>query len=137
MRVFVDTSSLFKKYLDEPGSDTFEKVLTKATEIAISPVTWIEIHAAIERSVRNRSLPMEQAEQLRMEVKKDFAYFWCTLWNENLEEKAIEIIHKHALKTLDSVQLASAVLSESELFVTSDQKLYQEAKKIVKHVQFI
>ena len=137
MRVFVDTSSLFKKYLDEPGSDVFENVLTKATEIAISPITWLEINAALERCVHNHSLPRGQAERLRIEVKKDFGYFWRILWNENLESKAIEIIHKHALKTLDSLQLASAILSESELFVTSDRKLYREAKKIVKHAQFI
>ena len=137
MRVFTDTSSLFKKYLDEPGSDVFEKVLSKAVEIVVSPVTWIEINAAIERSVRSRLLSVEQAERLRKEVKKDFVYFFRVLWNENLEKIAIEIIHKHALKTLDSVQLASAILSESELFVTSDKKLYQEARKIVKHAQFI
>lgn len=137
MRVFADTSTLFKKYLDEPGSDTFEKVLAKTTEIAISPITWLEINAAIERCVRDRSLPMDEAERLRTEVKKDFAYFWRILWNENLENKATEIIHKHAVKTLDSVQLASAILSEADLFVTSDRKLFREAKKIVKHAQFI
>ena len=137
MRVFVDTSSLFKKYLDEPGSDAFEKVLNQATEIAVSPVTWIEMNAALERCVRHRFLSKEQAERLRIEIKKDFAYFGRILWNENLEDKALEMIRKHTLKTLDSVQLASAVLSESELFVTSDQKLYQEARKIVKHARFI
>lgn len=137
MRVFVDTSSLFKKYLEEPGSDAFEKVLSKATEIAISPVTWIELNAAIERCIRNYSLPLEQAGRLQSEIKKDLSYFWRIQWNENLEARAIEIIHQHALKTLDSVQLASAILSESDLFVTSDRKLYLEAKKIMKHAQFI
>ena len=137
MRVFVDTSSLFKKYLDEPGSDLFDKVLAKATEIAVSPVTWIEIHAAIERCVRNRLLPGGQAEQLRTEVKRDFAYFSRILWNENLEEKAIEFVHKHVLKTLDSVQLASAVLSESELFVTSDRKLFKQAGRVIRQARFI
>ena len=137
MRVFVDTSTLFKKYLDEPGKDVLDKVLTKATEIAVSPVTWIEINAAIERCVRNRLLPSGQAEQLRTEVKKDFTYFSCVEWNENLEAKAVEVVYQHVLKTLDAVQLASAVLSESEIFLTSDRKLYQEAKKIVKHAQFI
>ena len=137
MRVFVDTSTLFKKYFDESGGDAFDEVLTKTAEIAVSPVTWIEINAAIERCLRNRSLPSGQAEQLRTEVKKDFTYFSRIEWNENLEERAVEIVHRHVLKTLDAVQLASAVLSESELFLTSDRKLYQEAKKIVKHAQFI
>ena len=45
MRVFVDTSALFKKYVAEPGGKAFEQVLEKATEIAVSPVTWLEVQA--------------------------------------------------------------------------------------------
>lgn len=137
MKVFVDTSTLFKKYLDEPGSAAFDALLAKTTEIAVSPVTWIEINAALERCVRYKSLSSAQAERLRTEAKKDFAYFWQVVWNENLEEKAVDIIRKHALKTLDAVQLASGVLSQSALFVTSDQKLFEEAKKILPHTEFI
>lgn len=137
MRVFVDTSSLFKKYVNEPGSDVFENTLSRATEIAVSPVTWIEMNAAIERRLTGRSLSAEQADWLRAEAKKDFTYFFQVLWNENLENKAVELIRKHALKTMDAVQLASGFLSESELFLTSDQKLYKEAKKVLRHVRYV
>ena len=133
----MDTSALYKKYVEEPGSDTFEKVLMRAGEIAVSPVTWIEMNAALGRCVRNRSLPSAQADRLRVEIKKDFVYFSRVLWNDNLEEKAAEIVRKHTLRTLDSIQLASAILSESDLFVTSDRKLYTEARTILKHVQWI
>ncbi len=137
MRVFVDTSSLFKKYVNEPGSDVFERALSRATEVAVSPVTWIEMNAAIERRLAGRSLSVEQADWLRVEVKKDFAYFFQVLWNENLENKAVEFVRKHSLKTMDAVQLASGFLSESELFLTSDQKLYKEAKKVLRHVRYV
>jgi hypothetical protein len=135
LRVFVDTSSLFKKYVDEPGGDAFEKVLAKTTEIVVSPVTWIEMNAVIERRLRDKSLLPEQAARLRSEIKRDFVYFSRVLWNENLENKAVDLVHKHALKTLDAVQLASAVLSEPELFVTSDRKLYLEAKKVIRRIR--
>lgn len=135
--MFVDTSSLFKKYAEEPGSAVFEKLLSQAAEIAVSPVTWIEMNAAIERRFHNRSLSAEQAEWLRVEAKKDFAYFFQVLWNESLESKAVELLHRHALRTMDAVQLASGILSESNLFVTSDRRLYLEAKKVIPRVRYV
>jgi predicted nucleic acid-binding protein len=132
VRVFIDTSVLFKKYVAEPGSDAFERVLAKATEIAVSPVTRIEMDAAIERRLRDRTLSQEQAEWLRAEAGRDFAYFLQVVWNQNLERKAIELVSRYALRTLDAVQLASGVLSEAKLFVTSDRKLYTEARRVVR-----
>ena len=123
MRVFIDTSSLFKKYTDESGSEDFEKLLSKASEIAVSPVTWIEMNAAIERCLRENALSPEKAGWLRTEVKRDFAYFFLAVWNENLENKA--------------VQLASGVLSDSEIFITSDRQLYRAAKKVFRRVRLV
>lgn len=137
MRLFIDTSSLFKKYVDESGGEAFEKLLSKASEIAISPITWIEINAAIERCLRTSALTPEKANWLRTEVKKDFAYFFLVLWNENLENRAVQLIRQNVLKTMDAVQLASGILSEAELFVTSDHQLYRAAKKIIRHTRFI
>ncbi|MBI2095157.1 MAG: type II toxin-antitoxin system VapC family toxin [Candidatus Omnitrophica bacterium] len=135
--MFVDTSSLFKKYAEEPGSDAFEGLLSQATEIAVSPVTWVEMNAAIGRRLRARSLSIKQAEWLSVEAKKDYAYFLQVLWNENLENKAVELVRRHALRTMDAVQLASGILSESTLFVTSDRKLYLEAKKVIRRVRYV
>jgi len=137
MRVFVDTSSLFKKYVDEPGSDVFEKLLDEASEIAVSPVTWVEMNAAIERRLRGGHLTPEKAEWLRSEVKKDFTYFFVVHWNENLENKTVELIRKHSLRTMDAVQLASGVLSDAEMFATSDRLLYSAAKKTIQRARFV
>ena len=137
MRVFVDTSSLFKKYVHEPGSLLFEGLIAEASEVAVSPATWIEMNAAIERRVSGSLLSVEEARWLRVEVRKDFAYFLQVVWNENLENKAVELIREHTLRTMDAVQLASGILSKSDLFLTSDQKLYKEAKKILRHARYV
>ncbi len=123
--------------MDESGSDAFEKLLSKASEIAVSPVTWIEMNAAIERCMRTGALTSEKANWLRAEAKKDFTYFFLVLWNENLENKAVQLIRQRTLKTMDAIQLASGILSEAELFVTSDRQLYQAAKKIIRHARLI
>lgn len=137
MRLFIDTSSLFKKYAEESGSGDFEKLLSRASEIAVSPVTWIEMNAVVERCLRSGVLTSERAGWLRTEIKKDFAYFALVVWNENLENKAVQLIRQHALKTMDAVQLASGILSGSEVFVTSDRRLHQVAQKMIRQIHFI
>ena len=137
MRLFVDTSSLFKKYVEEPGSAVFEQLTAKASEIAVSPATWIEMNSIIERLLRDKRLTPERAEWLGAEIKRDFTYFFLVVWNENLEDKAVDLIRQYALKTLDAVQLASGILSDSEIFVTSDRPLHLAAKKVMRHVRFV
>ena len=135
--MFIDTSSLFKKYIDEPGSEEFAQLTLKASEITVSPVTWIEANGIVERRFRNRDLTLERADLLRAELKKDFLYFFVLAWNENLENKAVELIRQHTLKTMDAIQLASGILSDSDIFVTSDRQLHLAAKKAVRHVRFV
>ena len=137
MRLFVDTSSLFKKYVEEPGSKVFEQLTVKASEIAVSPTTWIEMNSIIKRCLRDKRLTPEKAAWLGAEIKKDFTYFFLVVWNENLENKAVELIHRHALKAMDAIQLASGVLSEAEIFVTSDHHLHRAAKKVIGRVRFV
>ena len=108
MKAFIDTSSLIKKYVKEKGADDFENLLEKVSEIIIAPIFWLEINAAIERRLREKTLTASQANRIRNEIKRDLFYFHKINWNENLEEHALMFIQKHQLKTLDSLQLASA-----------------------------
>ncbi len=132
MRAFVDTSSLFKKYVEEHGSQALDRLLKDASEIAVSPVTWVEMNAVIARRVRNHSLTAEQAGWLTSEVRKDFQSFHRVVWNEALEMTTTRLIARYPLSTLDAIQLASGVLSKSDLFVTSDRRLFEEARKEVR-----
>ncbi|MBI1870949.1 MAG: type II toxin-antitoxin system VapC family toxin [Chlamydiae bacterium] len=137
MRAFIDTSSLFKKYVEEEGSDEFQGLLEKVSEIVVSPVCWIEIHAIIFRLVHEKKMSMTQAEWLQREIRKDFDFFSKVIWGADLEREAVGWVKKNALKTLDAVQLASGYLAKTDLFITSDQRLFNVAKRILKGVHFI
>jgi len=129
MRAFVDTSSLFKRYVEESGSTDLDRLLQDVTEITISPITWIEMNAVVARRVREKSLTPEQATWLRSQTEKDFQSFHRVMWSEILEQTATDLVHQYPLSTLDAIQLASGVLSKSDLFVTSDRGLFKEAQK--------
>ena len=137
MRAFVDTSTLFKMYYEEAGSEDFKDLLEKISEIIVSPICWLEMNTTIHRLLNEKRISREQVKWLKEEMNRDFQYFSKIIWNENLETAAVEIGSKYYLKTLDSIQLAASALSKADLFITSDVKLYREAEKILKKVQFI
>ena len=137
MKAFIDTSSLIKKYITEKGSKEFDDLLEELSEIIVSPICFLELSSAIQHRIREKTLTQEQAAWLQTEAQKDLYYFSQVIWNENLEQKAVEMIRKHHLKTLDSLQLASAILSKADRFITSDKSLESTAKKEITHVLFI
>ena len=132
MRAFLDTSSLFKKYVEEDGSRQLERLLQEISEIAVSPVTWVEMNAAIARRLREKSLTAHDAAWLTAETRKDFQSFHRVVWNETLEITATKFVSRSPLSTLDAIQLASGILSKAEVFVTSDRDLFEEAQKEVR-----
>ena len=134
MRAFIDTSALFKKYAQESGTDEFESLLQKVTDIAVSPLTWIEIHSVLARRMRERLLTRQEADRITAEARRDFRYFSRVRWTESLVEKSCGLAGQLSLRTLDSIQLASGVLSLPDCFVTADLKLFKEAQKILKSV---
>jgi predicted nucleic acid-binding protein len=137
LRAFIDTSSLIKKYVLEKGSDILDSVLESVTEITVSPTYWMEVHSTISRRLKEKTISRAQGFQILHEAQKDLHYFHKILWNERLEEKTIELIEEYDLKTLDGLQLASAVLSNTDLFLTSDKALFKRAAKKLKNTRFI
>ncbi len=137
MRVFVDTSSLFKRFIQDEGSVALERLFEEASEIVVSPVTWMELNSALSKRVRDKSLTTKQFSGVLSEAKKDFDFFSRVEWNESLEEKVAEMVNKVSLKTLDAIQLASGVISKADLFVTSDKKLFQVANTVIRETRFI
>ena len=137
MRAFIDTSALLKKYIRENGSEEFEDILLSVDDIIVSPTYALEARAAIARRVRLKDIEVDQGIQIRKEINKDIIHFEQVVYNDNLNNKAIDLIDNHVISTLDSIQLASACLSRADIFVTADKDLYIYAKQELKNVRYI
>ena len=130
MNVFFDTSSLFKLYHREIGT---EELMSLFNEIGIETIflaelTKLEFSSAVWKKCRKNEIDETLATQLIEKFDKDSVKFSFIPESQLLRQKAKGLIGKHwrkGLRTLDSIQLSSAlnVKNEIELFLTFDNLL--------------
>jgi hypothetical protein len=68
-------------------------------------------------------------KKVKKELEQDIKFFNIIKFNKKLEIMAVKCIEKYQLKTLDSIQLSSAVLSGADNFIVSDLKLLNASRK--------
>ena len=129
MRIYTDTSAFVKIYLVEPGTDQVQELLGKAQEILMSIVTGPEIISCFSRLKREGKLSELNYRQLKRDLSADLSHVALIEVSPEVLVEAIECLEKFALKTLDAIHLSSAILSQCDLFISSDQKQIQAAKK--------
>jgi Predicted nucleic acid-binding protein, contains PIN domain len=138
---FLDTSALVKRYVREIGSDWILSITDPATDndLAISQITWVEVHSAFARRLRDGSLSAQRFDLIAQKVREDFENEYRVIdVDQTLIETAGELVMQHPLRAYDSVQLASALrfqsttlLSQPEtqlIFVSADNRLLDIAQ---------
>jgi len=130
MKVFFDTSSLFKLYHREDGTEELMNLFNEfgIEAIYLAEITKIEFSSVVWKKCRKNEIDERSAIQLIDKFEKDSIKFSYVPEGQSLRLKARGLIGKHwkkGLRTLDSIQLASAlkVKTQIELFLTSDKLL--------------
>lgn len=132
MRIFLDTSALAKRYVQEPGSDELEELFASiTTEIFISTLAFVEFASAMGRKLRNKEITKAKVGEAIKELEEDWYGVFTRIQLEDLlAETAAVLALEYSLKGADAVHLASAQVTGAELFVASDNKLIRVAKKM-------
>jgi uncharacterized protein len=60
LNIFIDSSALAKRYVQEPGSDRLEEILSSASTLGVSVLCISEIVSALCRRRRERKLSHQQ-----------------------------------------------------------------------------
>lgn len=131
MLIFMDTSSLVKRYIDENGTSDVDAYFQSKNNIFISAITPVEIHSTFQRKVNEKSLDYEAYSNANMSWEMEKRFFDIVRFDDRLTECAIMTLKSKGLRALDSIQLASAILVVCDEFVVSDKKLYKAAKEIL------
>jgi predicted nucleic acid-binding protein len=132
---FVDTSALAKRYLKEPGSAwVLSWIEPPAGNITvISQLTLIEMFAVLARSQRTGLLTLAAASALQndflVHIEKEYLVIGL---DDSVVLSARSLVLKHPLRTLDAIQLASAMqavlsLGEPITFISGDSNLLNAA----------
>jgi len=135
MKIFPDTSSLFKLYHKESGTleimDFFNSNIIES--IFIAELTEIEFSSVVWKKCRKKEIDEKIASALLEAFEKDSRKFNIILENPEIRQLAKEMISKYwkiGLRTLDSIQLASVLMIRDKIdfFFTSDNLLAEIAR---------
>ena len=140
MNLFLDTSAIIKLYHKENGSEELVDLLLQYEEdlvLTISDICKIEFHSAFLRRVRIKEIDRETIQQVFQYFEQDLAFYHIVEVNDKVKQSALSILDELAwekgLRTLDAIQLASALTTQNWLpiayFISADQKLLKIAKE--------
>jgi predicted nucleic acid-binding protein len=114
MILYLDTSSLVKLYVDEPGTGDVRSSMEEAAIAATSIVAYAEARAAFARKFRESSLTSEEYRGIKEALDADWDKYLVLRVTDDLVQEAGMLAEKHALRGFDSIHLACAVTLRRE-----------------------
>lgn len=140
MNLFLDTSAIVKIYHQEKGTQKISNYLEGISEdlfLTTSDITKIELHSALLKKYRVTQISEKNLSEVFQLFEKDFRKFNIIVVDQIVKNIALFWLDnfgiKYSIRTLDSLQLASAVYSNNyykiDYFVTSDKKLLNIVKE--------
>ena len=130
--LFWDTSALVPLFVKENRSADVRAVIRDDPEVLTAAITSLEVTSALWRRRHAGTLPLADQER----AERTFAQV-STRWTEiaqspQVMESALRLFARHSLRSLDALQLASALIAAPTPgllpFVTLDKKLAAAAR---------
>lgn len=128
MNIFLDSSALAKRYVQEPGSDRLEEILSSASSLGVSVLCLSEIISALCRRRREKRLSPQQYLEAKRALFEDIEDSTIIHVTDQVVARAVELLERWPLRSSDSLQVASAAEWSTDLFVSADQKQCKAAR---------
>jgi predicted nucleic acid-binding protein len=105
--LYLDTSSLVKLYVSEPGSDAVRTLVDGATIVATSFIAYTETRAALARRRRERALRPAAFAAAKRAFEAEWPKYLAIEVTSALCRRAGELAEHYRLRAYDSVHLAA------------------------------
>jgi len=105
--LYLDTSSLVKLYVAEPGSDAVRKLVKAASVVATSTIAYTETRAALARRRRERALRPKAFASAKKTFEAEWPKYFTVDVTSALCRQAGEFAERYRLRAYDSVHLAA------------------------------
>jgi predicted nucleic acid-binding protein len=134
MILYLDTSALAKKYIQEQDSEKVIAWMDDAEIIGTAILTRAEIAATLTRAVKSSRLPQEGIDHTLNDFRADWRHFQRVAIDESLVARADSLACLYGLRGYDSIHLACGVtwqeaIQLSVTFATFDAELRDAAQK--------
>ena len=107
MTLYLDTSSLVKLYVSEPGSDDVRDLVADADVVATSAIAYPEARAALARRRRERALSPATFAGAKRAFEADWSRYLAIDVTMAVCVRAGDLAERYRLRGYDSVHLAS------------------------------
>jgi len=134
MILYLDTSALAKKYIQEQDSDRVIAWMDEADLVGTAILTRAEMAATLTRAVKASRLPQEGVDKTLDVFRTDWRHFQRVVIDELLVARADSFACMFGLRGYDSIHLASGVTWQEAIqlpvtFVTFDTELRDAARR--------
>jgi hypothetical protein len=125
LSLYVDSSALLKRYVDEPDSGAADSILRSDPSLVTARLTVVEVRRNLGRLLAERDLAAARAS-----FTNDLGAFSIVELDEVTCEGAATIAEVTGVRTLDAVHLAAAqrVGGPAVTFLTFDARQAQAAR---------
>jgi predicted nucleic acid-binding protein len=137
MRIFMDTSAYAKRFIEEEGSAEIDNILFQATELGISLLCVPELLSAMNRKLREKTISRFQYSEIKSRFTEEINDIDIIQLTDEVIKKAVMLLEKNVLRTLDAIHIACAYEWDADMFLTSDKRQIKVAKKEVNKVKLI
>lgn len=134
MITYVDTSSLLKLLVDEPGSDRVQKIWDTSDVVAAAALIVVEARAALAAAERGGCLRPADHRTAKAELAALVDELTVVEVTETLVANAADLAEDEGLRGYDAVHLASALTIDATVFSSADTDLCQAAGRRGLHV---
>ncbi len=107
MTLYLDTSSLVKLHVAEPGSDKVREAVSAAAVAVTSNIAYPETRAALARRRRDKTLTPQAFRAAKRDFETDWPTYVVVPTTEALCRDAGELAERYSLRGFDSIHLAS------------------------------
>jgi predicted nucleic acid-binding protein len=128
LNVFLDSSALAKRYVQEPGSDQLEEVLASATSLGLSVICPAEVISALCRHRREGRLSKGDYSRAKEALFADVADSSIIQIAEPVLLHTVELLERWPLRSSDALHVASAAEWSAGLFVSADERQCRAAR---------
>jgi uncharacterized protein len=129
MKVFFDTSAFIKRYIEEPGTQKVIDICRQAESLLLSVICLPEMISTLNRLVREGKISLAEYQQTRDLILKDFEDAEICALTPDVIARTLGCFENNPLRAMDALHLGCALTINPDLFVSSDQRQIEAARR--------
>jgi len=128
MKLFLDSSAFSKRFVEEAGSETVERLCSLAEDLGLSVICVPEIISALSLRLRERLLTRTEYAQAKNRLSSDVRDAVIINLTPEVVQLSIRVLETNALRAMDAIHIACALAWEADLFASADNRQIVAAK---------